>query len=144
MNSHVNNGSCEKCLEIFRRYPNFNIELKIWFTDLQKKYPDAHISCAGRGKADQEQAFNLKASRAHYGQSAHNCNQAIDIFQQDGHLAKWDQEWFDMVIGANLDKCTAELKWYGAPGAEFFERPHVEIANWRDLLKSGAAKLVEF
>lgn len=62
---------CLQCAKIFNRYPNVHAELRTWFEALQIENPDAHISSAGRGKIDQEVAFERGASKAHYGQSAH-------------------------------------------------------------------------
>lgn len=137
--AHTNNGNCPKCLEIFSKYPKFHAGIKAWFFALQKKHPDAHISCAGRGKIDQEVAFQRGASKAHYGQSSHNYNAAIDIFQLKDNAAVWDKTWFNDTVAKEL---IPELKWYGAPGAKFYELPHVELSNWRDFIGSGL-KLVE-
>lgn len=137
---HVNDGACAKCQEIFDRYPGFNEELWSWFKAIQVESPEAHIACAGRGKIDQELAFHKGASKAHYGQSSHNYNCAIDIFELRGMEAVWDKAWFQKVVGENLYPF---LKWYGAPGASFYELPHVEVSDWKLLVNSGAAKLVE-
>lgn len=137
---HTNDGGCEKCEEIFNLYPNFNDELKTWFKAIQIENPEAHISCAGRGKVDQEVCFQRGASKAHYGQSAHNFNLAIDIFQLKDGQAAWDQAWFDSVVKPNL---YGALSWFGAPNAVFRELPHVEISNWKDLVQNGSVGLVE-
>lgn len=137
---HLNDGSCQKCLEILNRYPGINQNLNLWILNLQRNNPDAHVSCAGRGMVDQEAAFHRGASKAHYGESSHNYNCAVDIFQLSDGKAVWDREWFDLVVGANL---ADGLKWYGAPGAVFYELPHVELTDWKLLVKSGDAKLVE-
>jgi len=88
-NKHVNNGSCDKCEEIFDVYLGFYQPLKDWFLKTQAKVKDCHISQAGRGKADQEADFTAGKSKAHYGQSSHNYNAAVDIFQltADGKAA---------------------------------------------------------
>jgi len=133
---HLNSGDCAKCNEIFARY-HCEAEIRDWFKALQKKNPDAHISSAGRGKADQELYFTQGTSKAHWGQSAHNYGAAVDIFQigSDGKAA-WPRGWFDTVVFPAL---TTALKWYGAKGSPFFELPHVELADW----KSRGLKLVE-
>lgn len=137
---HLNNGNCPQCIVIRDHYPNFSPVLWSWFADIQLKHPDAHISCAGRGSVDQEVCYQRGASKAHYGESSHNYNCAIDIFQLEDGQAKWPQEWFDLVVGANL---TPKLKWYGAPGAIFYELAHVELTNWRELADMGSVTLVE-
>lgn len=138
---HENNGKCLKCQEIMNRYPGFSPTLREWFEKLQAANPDAHTSCAGRGKADQEAALKGGFSKASYGKSSHNWNAALDIFQltSDGKAA-WPKAWFQKVVAPAL---TSELNWYGAPGSSFYELPHVEILVWRALRDAKALKLVE-
>lgn len=131
---------CPKCLEIINLYPNFNNELYEWWLRIQIMYPSAHISCAGRGKRAQEEVFNKKLSRARYGQSAHNWNCAIDIFELRDGKAVWDEIWFDKVVRANIPY---SLKWYGSPSCSFRELPHVELNNWYLLINSKQIRLVE-
>ena len=138
MAKHVNNGDCEKCDEIFDRYPGFHAALRSWFKTLQKKVTDAHISCAGRGYEEQEEAFQKGLSRAHYGQSAHNYNGAIDLFRLTlPGGASYDKPWFRDKVGSavfrnNADpEAKVELNWYGKPGASFYELPHVEVQTWK-------------
>ena len=137
---HVNNGKCPKCQEIFNTYEGFNTDLRAWFESLQDSHPSAHISCAGRGKAKQEEAVAKGASRAHYGESAHNFNCAIDLFVMQVGVDLYDRKWFMEIIEPNLEPF---LNWYGKKGAKFYELPHIEVLDWRDLVKQGLAKLVE-
>lgn len=137
---HVNNGSCISCARIFNRFPNFHPKLRAWFEKVQSLSPDAHISCAGRGRLEQEVYFEKGASKAHWKRSAHNYNCAIDIFQLKDGTAMWSRGWFHVVVELQLDP---DLKWYGAKDAEFQELPHVEVANWKDLVKNGSVTLVE-
>jgi hypothetical protein len=137
---HENSGRCRKCLQILARYPSLDAELGNWFCDLQFRQAELHVSCAGRGKIEQEECFQRGASKAHYGQSAHNYNCALDLFQLKNGNPVWDRTWFGEVVGKNL---TRNLKWYGAAGAAFYELPHVEVAAWRDEAKLGLTRLVE-
>jgi hypothetical protein len=50
-----------------------------------------------------------------------------------------DRNLFDNVM-QNLDSM---LSWYGAIGCEYFELPHIEMKNWKQLYSSGILKLVE-
>jgi hypothetical protein len=142
MAKHSNNGNCQRCLEIIDRYPDFNKDLKQWFKTLQKEHPEAHISCAGRGKQDQEEAVIRKASKAHFGQSAHNYNAALDFFELAGKSSKdiYEREWFESVLAPEIPDW---IEWYGKPGAKFPELPHVELKGWRQLASKGILKLVE-
>lgn len=139
---HINNGNCPKCEEIFARYKGFHIGLKDWFKKLQAAHPEAHISCAGRGEQDQEEVFRRGASKAHWTKSAHNWNAAIDLFEMGGASTTnlYERKWFDAVVAPAITK---DFKWYGAPGASFFELPHVEVSDWRALAQAGKLSLVK-
>jgi hypothetical protein len=135
---HQNDGNCAKCDDVFDKYPGFHAELRAWFKALQKKKPEAHVSCAGRGYADQEEAFQKGLSRAHYGKSAHNFNAAIDLFRLTAtNGASYDKPWFRDTVGTAVFKNNAEpdrkveLNWYGKPGASFPELPHIEVQEWK-------------
>ena len=137
---HVNNGNCPKCEELFNKYEGFNRDLKNWFQEFQSRQPSAHISCAGRGKDEQELDFINKKSRAHFGQSAHNYNCAVDIFVMQQGLNLYDKNWFETILKPNLEPF---LKWYGEKDAVFYELPHVELLDWKDLKDRGVAILVQ-
>lgn len=140
MNHHSNTEVCPKCEELFAKYPGFAGDLRTWFSDLRKRCPEAHISCAGRGAADQNDCLRRGVSRAHWGQSAHNYNAAVDIFVMAGKSATWPTDWFIRNVGQRL---TPRLKWYGEPGSSYYELPHVEVADWRDQAAKGNFRLVE-
>jgi hypothetical protein len=133
---HTNNGKCKKCELIFNRYPGFHPGLKNWFFQLQANYPEAHISDAGRGKATQEEYFKKGSSKAHYGQSSHNFNAAIDIFKLHINGAEWPRDWFKAVVKVAIDAhnavATFKIKWYGEPGSKFYELPHCEVDGWKN------------
>jgi hypothetical protein len=115
--------------------------LRSWFESLQANYPSAHISCAGRGEKEQEEAYDNRRSRAHYGQSAHNYNAALDLFEMSGDKENiYERKWFNSVVAPNLHPT---LNWYGSPGSSFFELPHVEVKAWKSLVKNKDLKLVE-
>ena len=147
--SHINTGNCDKCEQILNTFPGFHAELKAWFKKTQQKVKDAHISCAGRGRSEQEAAFQSGASRAHYGESSHNFNCAIDVFRLTLTGASYDRPWFRDSIGTavysnNADPARmVELKWYGMPGSKFLELPHIEVNDWKALAEQGLVKLVE-
>lgn len=139
MGHHQNNGNCPGCIQAMDTYVGFSSTLYTWFRAVQKVHPDFHIAEAGRGKVAQERDFHKGASKAHYGQSAHNCNAAFDTFFQiggnyhvDEYLYKQIEPWI-----------TAEIEWYGEKGAKFYERPHYELKGWRVMLAQGLLHLVE-
>lgn len=129
---HTNTGNCIKCREIMYRYTPMNETLACWFFTLQEKHPEAHVSCAGRGRADQQAAKARGSSRASWGSSAHNYGQAIDLFVNKDGKNIYDKEWFDSVVGLAVEG-RKDLSWYGRPGSRFYELPHVEIHGWRKL-----------
>jgi hypothetical protein len=137
---HTNSGACNKCSLIFNKYPNFYAPLRDWFFAFQHLHPEAHISCAGRGEEEQESLYFRRASRAEWGQSAHNYGAAIDIFEMTGHRDIYETVWFHNVLAPALPKW---LTWYGRPGSKFYELPHVEVTDWRDMAKKGLIGLVE-
>lgn len=143
--SHSNSGKCPKCSEILNKYKGFNVDLGLWFIELQSRIPEAHISCAGRGKTEQELFLKQGTSRAKYGQSAHNYNAALDFFRltQAGG-ASFDSIWYKTVLGPQILP-HQWIRWYGVIEGkdDYYELPHIELRNWRKLVKNGALRLVE-
>jgi hypothetical protein len=139
---HENNGSCIKCLEIMTKYYGIHEGLKFWFLDFQSKHPEGHVSEAGRGQDAQEALYRRKASKARWGESAHNYNAALDLFENGGEDKKdiYERKWFDEVLAPNLP---SGIVWYGRPSSKFWELPHIEVAGWRELRDGGELKLVE-
>lgn len=141
MSLHKNDGDCEYCTKVMDRYPGFDEYLRSWFKGLQAKFPEAHTSCAGRGRMDQEAAFIRRASKAHFGQSAHNFNMAMDIFKAAQSVEEmYDARWFETVVEPLL---TSTLEWYGRPHSPFFELPHIEVSGWKALKDAGKISAVE-
>ena len=138
--SHRNSGACQLCQDIMDRYPGLNHQLRSWFEGLQAVHPEAHVSCAGRGKSEQEYLYSKRKTRARYGESAHNFNAGIDLFVNQRGLYLYDETWFKTVLAPEIHPW---LNWYGAPGSSFMELPHVEIRNWRELRDEGKLSLVE-
>lgn len=138
--SHDLSGNCQKCDSILDLYPGFHEELRTWFKALQLDNPELHCSAAGRGKIEQEILFMRGASRAHYGESAHSYNAAVDVFFLiDGQYNLLNSN-FERVIEPNI---YSNITWYGNPKAQFYERPHCEISSWKQMVKDGTLKLVE-
>ena len=138
---HTNDGiTCEKCELIFNAFPDFDFDIKTWFLRFRIDHPEFHISCAGRGRAEQENLFARKASLAHYGQSAHNWNCAIDTFIDLPGLDLYDVNHYATVLAPAVPDW---LNWYGTPKHPFHELPHLEKLNWLDLKEQGLLSLVE-
>lgn len=140
---HENNGACLKCLEILDRNGGTETNLKNWFLFQQKLMPDFHVSCAVRGKFDQEMAFQKKASRAHFGQSAHNYSPAlaIDTFFLSMDKALWPKDRYVELCGERGNLLPDSIDWLGAIGSPFPELPHFEVVGWRGLVDAGRSVL---
>jgi hypothetical protein len=137
---HLNNGHCPMCMLILDRNGGTYQALREWFEAFQQKHPEGHVSCGARGQVEQESLFLKNASKAHFGQSAHNYAAALDIFENSGKLDDiYEKQWFETVLKPELP---AWLNWYGEKGAAFYELPHVEVREWRQLAEMGTLKIV--
>jgi len=136
---HENNGYCSKCHQLIAYFPGIYPPLFQWFLEFQNDHPEAHISCAGRGEAEQKRCYEEGTSRAQWGESAHNWNAALDFFvNKPGDI--YNSEWFKNVLGPAIPDF---LEWYGRPGSKFFELPHVQVKDWRKLRALGELDLVQ-
>lgn len=139
MTKHENNGECERCLELLNVYPGFDLDLLGWFKMVQAKFFNFHISEGGRGRVEQESDFQRGASKAHFGESAHNYNCAFDTF----FLVNGQYSLDEKLYAALQAEIPEFVNWYGSKGAVFYERPHFEKRNWKDLRIAGLIALVE-
>jgi hypothetical protein len=153
---HDNSGDCKRCDLIFDTFPSFYLPLRTWFKRFQRSTPEVHISCAGRGEKAQEDAFVKKLSRAHWKESDHNYNAAVDTFvnrpgdmnpcecgcKKLKHECIYPKDWYEHVLGPEMTR-NPQLDWLGRPHSPFPELPHVGTTGWKELVKSGELKLVE-
>lgn len=125
---HLNNGECPKCAEILKDACE---ELSQFARNLQKQHPEGHVSCAYRGEADQNRAFDLGHSKARFGQSPHNFKPAlaIDWFRltQAGGAA-FDRPWY---IATLMPAVRAAGLVSGGDFRSFKDFPHVEVKDWK-------------
>ncbi len=138
---HLNNGACPECLRIKNRYPGFHAGLWAWFEGVQKSVQDFHISCAGRGQADQEMLFMKQATRARWMKSAHNWGAGLDTFFNSDPLNLWPRKKYDSL--KSFGRIHSDICWYGEMGATFPELPHFEKRDWRTLKDQGLLVLCE-
>lgn len=139
---HKNVEHCEGCEKVLNKYPGFHPPLREWLRLLRTAYLDAHVSWAGRGREDQELFFRKGLSKAHFGQSSHNYNAALDFFQLTPTGAYFGTEWYKRVLGARV---VPEVRWYGVieGKGDFLEYGHVEWREWKKALQAGELKPVE-
>ena len=81
-------------------------------------------------------------SLAHYGESAHNFNAALDMFRLIDGKADFTKLWFITNIAPVVHE-HLEFVWYGEDKAKFKEQGHIEVRNWRNMVKNGLLYLVE-
>lgn len=121
-------------------------DLKRLVDEVIKEY-DFSIVETVRDRTAQENAFELKASRAHYGESAHNYHPAFacDVYpypvprRQDKGLIVIDDNspaWDKMI---NTFKAKAALLGInitcGIDFKTFRDAPHIELADWKERVK---------
>ena len=108
--------------------------LKSCHKDLQKlmneviKYYDISILEGHRDKMAQEDAFNMGASRAHFGESLHNSKPSMAV-----DIAFWPISWQDLkefhymagLVEGIASQMKIEIKWGGR--FSFFDGPHFEL-----------------
>ena len=133
--THQNlHGPCPACDALLDLYPGFHVGLREWFNSVRFKFFDAHVSCGGRGRVEQEALFLRRATHAHYGKSAHNYNLALDLWRLDPNVENHyslDLYWFERLFAAF--PLGDAFTWYGAPGSPFKELPHIQVAQWYNL-----------
>jgi peptidoglycan L-alanyl-D-glutamate endopeptidase CwlK len=124
---HINANPCPACNDKLKAV---HPDLVRWVNVLRSTHPDAHVSCGYRGQSDQEADFQKGVSRAHFGQSAHNCApaMAVDLFRitQTGG-ASFDRPWYEGTI-APIAKA-AGLVW-GGDWKSIKDMPHVELPGF--------------
>ena len=111
------------------------------------KYYDFSIVCGHRDKTEQEHAFKIGTSKAHFGQSAHNCNPsfAVDVYPYplpakqvkgailiDDNSPQWDKMVFAFKSAAKQLGIEIEC---GADWTKLVDKPHIEIKGWKDKVK---------
>lgn len=110
------------------------------------KIYDFSIVDTFRGKEDQEYAFTIKASKAHFGESAHNYHPAFAFDftpypcprkQDKGYIVMdSDSPEWDKAISA-FKKVAKKLKVGITCGADwtFKDKMHIEIKDWKTRIK---------
>lgn len=107
---------------------------------MQSDNPEFHCADAGRGQVEQEIYFRRGSSFAHWGESSHNYNCAIDTFFQIEGKYSLSLDLYIEKIKPNIPDW---LEWaYYWPGKKK-EIPHFELKVWKMMKEMGAVKLVE-
>lgn len=113
------------------------------------KYYDFSIICSHRGQTEQEEAFRIGNSNAHFGQSAHNYNPsfAVDVYPYPVPTTRntpttgiiidnKSPEWEKMVcVFKNAAKQLGISITCGADFKKLKDYPHIEITDWKDKVK---------
>lgn len=138
---HLNSGSCDKCYDILNKYGEPPERIKEFFEDVVSRHKDAHIAFAGRGMNDQELFFQQGTSKAHWGESPHNYNLAIDLFRLTFNRAEWLHTWYEQIWEESKEEFK-DFAW-GGDWNKFKDFPHYELKDWKDMVKNKEATLVE-
>lgn len=122
--AHINNSTCPSCTDMLKEAHPRLVQFAIFF---RSQHLDAHISCAHRDAAAQQQAFDSGHSKAKPGQSKHNTSpaEALDWFRltQSGG-ANFDSPWYQSILAPAAKK--AGLVW-GGDWHSIKDLPHVEL-----------------
>ncbi len=137
---HVNSSLCQACIDILHKYQTPQPYLLEWALSFRQQHTEAHISQCGRGRADQEADFAKGASKAHFGESPHNYNAAVDWFRLTlSGGASFDAPWFRGLFATLNDP---KLTW-GGTFTTLHDLPHIEWRQWREDAQTGLLRLVE-
>lgn len=111
------------------------------------KVYDFSIVDTFRGKEEQERAFLAKASKAHFGESAHNYHPcfALDAYpypcprkQEKGYIVIDDDspEWKKMTDAFKKAAKKLGIKiTCGIDFKSFRDAPHIEVKDWKQRVK---------
>jgi len=127
-----------------KRLQTCHIDLQALLHEVMDKTQiDFTVCCGHRGEEEQEAAFDAGNSKAHFGESPHNCRPAMafDIAPYyDGKL-QWDDIDAFEELAELVKECARDLKSrriigddivWGGDFHSFKDRPHFELKNWKD------------
>lgn len=142
MSKHINSGNCQKCEEILNKYGGTHKKLKEWFKDKQSKNYSLHCSCSGRDRIAQNLNHVNGNSNAEFGKSPHNYKPslAIDIFFTD---ARYPNDIYPIKLFEEIMESLDEgLEWFGSKESKYYELPHIQLKNWKTLIKDDKLELI--
>jgi hypothetical protein len=121
---HTQATDCPLCVE---KCKDLHPTMAAWFWRLKHEYPDCHVSCSYRGKAEQEDAFKRGTSKLHWPNSMHNTKpaRAMDLFQiRDDFVPSWADKYF-AELATWLKLNCAPIDW----GHDLWgwDRPHFQL-----------------
>lgn len=98
---------------------------------IEKSEFDLTITCGYRNKEDQEKAFDEGKSKAHFGQSKHNClpSKAVDICPYPICWEKTDIRWHKMIALAYELARQQGIKIRSGKFFAFEDFPHLELMD---------------
>lgn len=128
---HTNDPVCTRCNYFLQEA---DTDLAYFVHAVRAEHPDAHISCAWRGEADQNDAYARGASKLKWPKSKHNkldkngnpCAEAVDFFRLVSGKALF-QIGFYMTINHLLEELNAPILWGGDFKGKFKDYPHFEL-----------------
>ena len=92
---------------------------------------DLTITCGYRNREDQEKAFDAGKSKAHFGQSKHNClpSKAVDICPFPLNWDVNDIRWYKMISSAYEIARQQGIKIRSGRFFAFRDLPHIELVD---------------
>lgn len=136
---HANNGTCQACAETLK---NVADHLREWFEGEQLANPNLHCSTGYRGEIEQNAAANRGASKAKFGQGAHNYKpaMAVDVYHRDDKgSATWPSDLFQDLADRKPDDIEWGADWNDNGRSDdetFIDKPHFQIKGWKKLVKN--------
>jgi peptidoglycan LD-endopeptidase CwlK len=105
------------------------------FKEVIKEY-DCTVTCAYRGQAEQEAAFNNHTSMAHWLQSPHNYMSALAV-----DVVPWPTLWSDQnklkelggIVKIKAIDLGIDISW-GGDWSGFKDLPHYELKLWKQMI----------
>jgi peptidoglycan L-alanyl-D-glutamate endopeptidase CwlK len=112
---------------------------------------DFIIICGHRGEAEQERAFGLHTTKAHFGQSPHNYTPSLAV-DCCPNPVNWNDTKAFLAMGKHIIDVSKKLSIAITWGADwdgdgnllnnhFTDMPHFELTGWRQMIKDQKATL---
>jgi hypothetical protein len=128
---HENGKECESCA---KKLEGADPLIAHWFYELKDQFPTAHISCAFRGKEEQDRMVLEKASLLKWPHSKHNVMvkgqpnaRAIDLFSLNDEGEAEFRIGFYVQIANWLEDRESPISWGGR--WRWSDPPHFELKD---------------
>ncbi len=114
---HNDDPTCPLCEDKLKQAHEY---LRLWFIDVKKRYPTAHVCWSWRGEKDQNKAYYEGKSNLKFPNSPHNnmkngnpCSLALDLFLLEDHAAIFPPLFYSKLNRENAESNTPII-WGGS------------------------------